>query len=47
MDERTLNQLFKLLGDAFYEWQNGRPIREQAEAIHAWMEKHAPLFLKK
>ena len=46
MDQNTINQLLRMLGDAFYVYEQGSPTKNYIIAIHDWMKKNAPEYLK-
>ena len=47
MDEKILNELLELLGQAIYARGQGKVIPPQEEQIYAWMQKNAPQHLPK
>lgn len=46
MDQNTINQLLRMIGDAFYAYEKGLPPRNYIIAIEDWMKKYAPEHLK-
>lgn len=46
MDQNTVNQLLKMIGDGFAAHAEGRPVRSYWLSIYEWMQKNAPEHLK-